>query len=62
MRSEEMAQPLRALTVLPEDLGSIPAPTWQFTIVCNSSSRGPNTHGKLLRHIFKKKKKKKQKN
>ena len=32
----KMAQQLRALTVLPEDPGSIPALTWQLTTVCNS--------------------------
>jgi hypothetical protein len=35
LRTREMAQWLRALTVFPEDLG----PTWQLTTVCNSSSR-----------------------
>jgi hypothetical protein len=37
-----MAQQLRTLAALKEDLGLIPAPTWQPTSV-NSSSRGPST-------------------
>jgi hypothetical protein len=32
----EMAQQLKALTVLPEDLVQIPAPTWQLINICNS--------------------------
>lgn len=35
-----MAWPLRAQAVLLEDLGSIPAHTWQLTAVYNSSLRG----------------------
>ena len=38
--AEGMAQQLRALAALAEDLGSIPAPTWQLTTFCKSSSRG----------------------
>ena len=30
-RAGELAQWLRALTSLPEDLGQFPEPTWQFT-------------------------------
>jgi hypothetical protein len=36
---EKMAQQLGAIAVLSEDLGSIPVPIWQLTIVCISSSR-----------------------
>ena len=60
-----MAQQLRTLAALKEDLGLIPAPTWQPTSV-NSSSRGPSTlfdlevtrhaqgaqAGQILSHIF----------
>jgi hypothetical protein len=42
-KAGEMAQQLRALAAPPENLGSIPNPTWQLTSVCNSSSRGLNT-------------------
>ena len=38
--AREMVKSLRALVVIPEDPGSIPAPLWQLTVVCNSSSRG----------------------
>lgn len=38
-----MAEQLRALAALPEDLGSILRPTWQLTTACNSRSRGPGT-------------------
>jgi hypothetical protein len=44
-----MAQRLRALAAFPEGPGSIPAPTWQLTIICYSSSRGTDT----LRHASK---------
>ena len=36
----QMAQWLRALVALPEDLGSILAPTWWFTTICYSRARG----------------------
>lgn len=38
-RAGEMAQWLGALAALPENLSSITVPTWQLTIVCDSSSR-----------------------
>lgn len=54
-----MAQQLRAPTVLSEDPGSIPSTHMEFTIVCNSNSRGfsalncplpaPDTH---VVHLF----------
>ena len=44
-----MAQWLRVLTTLPEDLGT--KPTWQVTTVCSSSSREPDAHGKTPMHI-----------
>lgn len=31
-----------ALAALPEELGSIPAPTWWLTTTCHSSSTGPD--------------------
>lgn len=34
---------VRTLTVLPENLGSIPAPTWQLRTTCNSRPRGCKT-------------------
>jgi hypothetical protein len=34
---------LRALAALPQDLGSIPAPTWQLIFLYNSNSWGPGT-------------------
>ena len=37
-----MAQQLRALAALAEVLGIVPTPVWQFTIIYNFSSRGPN--------------------
>lgn len=37
-----MAQQLRALAALPNDLGSIPSTYLQLTTVCNSSSRSSN--------------------
>jgi hypothetical protein len=42
--SGEMAQRVRALAALPEDLGSFPAPTWQAAHPCLTlQSRGPKT-------------------
>lgn len=41
-----VAQQLRALTDLPEDLDLIPAPTWQLMTVCNPSPRA----SKATRH------------
>lgn len=35
----EKAEVLRTLAPFPEDPGSIPRTTWQFAVVCNSSSR-----------------------
>lgn len=36
----KMAQQLRELDVLSEDLSSIPAPAWQLTNICNSNPSG----------------------
>lgn len=47
----EMAQRLRALGALLEDLGSIPSTTWQLTIIYNSNSRGPMAPGIYMVHI-----------
>jgi hypothetical protein len=38
-----MAQQLGALAALREDLVQFPAPTWQLTTICHSSSRGSDT-------------------
>ena len=38
-----MAQQLRALAALPEDLGKFSAPTWQLITVSNSSFWGSDT-------------------
>jgi hypothetical protein len=38
-----MAQAVRALAALPNDPGSVLAPTWQLTTAYNTNSRGPNT-------------------
>ena len=43
MRDGGMAQQLKALTILPEDLGSIPTLTWQFTTLFNSRLRESDT-------------------
>lgn len=48
--AREMSQGLRAEAVLPEDLGSIPTPTWQLPTICNSSSRGSDSSSGLHRH------------
>jgi hypothetical protein len=37
-----MTQQLQALASLPEDPDSTPRTTWQLSIVCNSSLRGPD--------------------
>jgi len=34
---------VRKFTVLPENLGSIPAPTWQLRTICNYRPRGCKT-------------------
>lgn len=44
-----MTQQFRALT-LSEDPGLIPAPTHQFVIICNSSSRGLKPSSGLSEH------------
>jgi hypothetical protein len=41
--TREIAQQLRALAALPEDLGSIPTPIVQITTARVSSSWGPDT-------------------
>jgi hypothetical protein len=51
-----MAQQLRTLAAMAEDLGQFSAPTKQLTSVSNSSSRESNTHGahtskQTLKHI-----------
>lgn len=45
-----MALWLKALAPLPEDLSTVP--TWQFTIVSNSSSRGSSTLYWLLWALY----------
>jgi hypothetical protein len=40
LRAGEMAQCLREVAVLPEDLRSVLSPTWQLEIICNTSYRG----------------------
>jgi hypothetical protein len=40
---KELAQWLRALAALPEDLGGFPPPTKWFSTICNSSLRGLST-------------------
>lgn len=45
-RVEEMAQKLTAPILFAQDLGSIPAPTWWFTII--SSFREPRPSSDLL--------------
>ena len=54
----EMAQWLGTLAALPEDPGSIAAPTWQLTTVCNSVRGDPVTpHRQITNaHTFKKQK------
>ena len=42
-RTRDVAQWLRPLVALPEDTGSIPAPTWQPTIIYKTSSRESHT-------------------
>lgn len=42
--TDEVAQWLRALVSLPEDLVSISGSTWKLTTVCNSSPKEPSTH------------------
>jgi hypothetical protein len=50
--SGEMALWLRALTVLAEDLGSVPGPLiWHLKTTCNSSSRGPEPYSGFCGHL-----------
>jgi hypothetical protein len=50
METREMPPELRALSALPEDLGSFLSTTWQLTTVSNSSPRGSNTFFGLFGH------------
>lgn len=40
----EVGTEVKALSVLPENLNSIPRPTWPLTTVYIAGSRGSNTH------------------
>ena len=41
-KTAKTAQQVKALAAVAEDLSEFPAPTWQFTSVCNANSRGSN--------------------
>lgn len=45
-----MAQILRALADLPENLGTIPITMWRPLPVCKTSSRGSDTSAGFLEH------------
>lgn len=53
IRSEKMSQQLRTLTALSMEFHvQFPAPTWQVTAVCNSSSSGSTVPDMYVVHTY----------